>query len=247
MRKSNRVDLERQIIKEKKMGRPLKKDINGKEVLGLPGLSTNTLTGIRVSGYFGGALSTAYVLIKQRGAQSFVVAKIESFTANSTSGSAILTNMSDQDEVTIGDELSGAGIPSGARVQSIDSATQITMTANATATATGITVTHWGAFKIGTTVNTTPNVNGEILIQGYDTSAGGQGAQVTANLVPIRKLSRRLAYGFPSSPVLNAGSSYQNSEDSNASTNHDEKTYSWYISDDSSMDYIVLTPVTAKM
>jgi hypothetical protein len=155
--------------------------------------------------------------------------------------------MSDQDEVTVGDELSGAGIPSGARVLSIDSATQITMTANATATATGITVTHWGAFKIGTTVNTTPNVNGEILIQGYDTSAGGQGAQVTANLVPIRKLSRRLAYGFPSSPVLNAGSSYQNSEDSNASTNHDEKTYSWYLTDDSSMDYIVLTPVTAKM
>jgi hypothetical protein len=119
------------------------------------------------------------------------------------------------------------------------------MTANATATATGITVTHWGAFKIGTTVDTTPNVNGEILIQGYYTSAGGQGAQVTANLVPIRKLSRRLAYGFPSVPVLSNG--FQLGYDSNAATNHDEKTYSWYISDDSSMDYIVLTPVTARM
>jgi hypothetical protein len=119
------------------------------------------------------------------------------------------------------------------------------MTANATATATGITVSHWGAFKIGTTVDTTPNVNGEILIQGYDTSAGGQGAQVTANLVPIRKLSRRLAYGFPSVPVLSNG--FQLGYDSNASTNHDEKTYSWYLTDDSSMDYIVLTPVTAKM
>ena len=125
MRKSNRVDLERQ-IKEKQMGRPLKKDVYGTQVLGLPGLSTNTLAGIAVSGYFGGALSTSYVLIKQRGAQSFVVAKIESFTCNTTSGSTSITNMSDQIEVTVGDEISGVGIPSGAVIQSLDSATTAT-------------------------------------------------------------------------------------------------------------------------
>ena len=221
------------------MGRPLKKDINGKEVLGLPGLSTNTLAGIAVSGYFGGALSTSYVLIKQRGAQTYVVAKIENFTCNTTTGSTSITNMSDQVEVTVGDEISGPGIPSGARIASLDSSTTATITAAATATATGITVTHWGAFQVGTTVDTTPNANGEILIQG---STSGM---LDANLVPIRKLTRRIAYGFPSSPVLSNG--FQRSEDDNTSTNHDEAKYTWYLENDSSADYIVLTAFTTKM
>jgi len=221
------------------MGRPLKKDVRGTPVLGLPGLSTNTLTGITVSGYFGGALATNYVLIKQRGAQSYVVAKIENFTCNTISGSRSITNMSDQVEVTVGDEISGPGIPSGAIIQSIDSATTATISIAATATATGITVTHWGAFQVGTTVDTTPNANGEILIQGSTTGLSD------TNLVPIRKLTRRIAYGFPSSPVLSNG--FQRSEDSNATTNHDEAKYTWYLENDSSLDYIVLTAFTTKM
>lgn len=221
------------------MGRPLKKDVRGTPVLGLPGLSTNTLTGITVSGYFGGALATNYVLIKQRGAQSYVVAKIENFTANTISGSRSITNMSDQVEVTVGDEISGPGIPSGAIIQSLDSATTATISIAATATATGITVTHWGAFKTGTTVDTTPNAEGEILIQGSTTGLSD------TNLVPIRKLTRKIAYGFPSSPVLSNG--FQRSEDSNAATNHDESKYTWYLENDSSLDYIVLTAFTTKM
>ena len=214
------------------MGRPLKKDIRGTDVLGL---NNNSNTGIAVSGYFGGALSTAYVLIKQRGANTFVVAKKETFTCNTTSGSRIITSMSDQDEVTVGDELAGTGIPTGARVATIDSATQVTMTVAATATNTSVTVTHWGAFQTGKLVNTTPNANGEILIQG---STSGM---LDANLVPIRKLTKRLAYGFPSSPVLNGD--YYRGEDSNASTNHDGTVYKWYLESDSSADYIVLTAI----
>ena len=220
------------------MGRPLKKDRLGTSVLGLPGSAgiTNTNAGIAVSGYFGGALSTAYVLIKQRGANTYVVAKKETFTADTTSGSAILTNMSDQVEVTLGDELSGAGIPAGARVLSIDSATQVTMTANATATASTVTVTHWGAYQTGKLVDTTPNANGEILIQGSTAGTSDQ------SLVPIRKLTKRLAYGFPSVPVLSDG--IHRGEDSNAATNHDAVRYTWYLENDSSADYIVLTQVS---
>jgi hypothetical protein len=218
------------------MGRPLRKDVRGTDVLGL---NNNGNTGITVSGYFGGALSTSYVLIKQRGAQSYVVAKKETFTCNTTSGSAVITSMSDQVEVTIGDELAGTGIPTGARVASIDSATQVTMTIAATATNTGTTVTHWGAFQVGTTVDTTPNANGEILIQGSTVGTTDQG------LVPIRKLTRRIAYGFPSVPVLSNG--FQRGEDSNATTNHDSTEYTWYLESDSSADYIVLTPFTTKM
>jgi hypothetical protein len=223
------------------MGRPLKKDIYGTEVLGLPGLSTNTLAGIAVSGYFGGALSTSYVLIKQRGAQTFVVAKIENFTCNTTNGSTSITNMSDQVEVTVGDEISGPGIPSGARIVSLDSATTATITAAATATATGITVTHWGAFQVGTTVDTTPNAEGEIQILGFTNQ--GQSADNTP--VAIRKLTRRIAYGFPTVPVLSNG--FQRGEDSAASTNHDEVKYSWFLQNDSTADYIALTPFTTSM
>jgi hypothetical protein len=223
------------------MGRPLKKDIYGTEVLGLPGLSTNTLAGIAVSGYFGGSLSTSYVLIKQRGAQTFVVAKIENFTCNTTNGSTSITNMSDQVEVTVGDEISGPGIPSGARIQSLDSSTTATITIAATATATGITVTHWGAFQVGTTVDTTPNAEGEIQILGFTNQ--GQSADNTP--VAIRKLTRRIAYGFPTVPVLSNG--FQRGEDSAASTNHDEVKYSWFLQNDSTADYIVLTSFTTKM
>ena len=218
------------------MGRSLKKDIFGTDVLGLNSLGN---TGIAVSGYFGGALSTAYVLIKQRGANTFVVAKKETFTADTSNGTATLLNMSDQVEVTIGDEISGAGIPTGTRVLSIDSATQITMTANATATANTVTVTHFGAYQVGKLVDTTPNANGEILIQGSPTGLLDEAA---AGLVPIRKLTKRLAYGFPSSPVLSDG--FYRGEDSNAATNHDGVRYTWYLESDSSADYIVLAQVS---
>jgi hypothetical protein len=233
------VDLERQ-IKEKQMGRPLKKDIYGSEVSGLNNLGN---LGIAVSGYFGGALSTAYVLIKQRGANTFVVAKKETFTADLVSGSAVVTNMSDQIEVTLGDEISGTGIPTGTRVLSIDSATQITMSANATATNTTVTVTHWGAFVTGKLVDTTPDANGEILIYGSPVvgTSGGESAGTSAGLVPIRKLTKRLAYGFPSVPVLVDG--FYRGEDSNTATNHDGTVYKWYLESDSSADYIVLTAI----
>jgi hypothetical protein len=228
------------------MGRALKKDIFGTNVLGLPGTAgiSNANAGIAVSGYFGGALSTDYVLIKQRGANTYVVAKKETFTADTSNGSPLLTSMSDQVEVTIGDELSGVGIPAGARVLSIDSATQVTMTVNATAPGTGVTVTHWGAFVTGKLVDTTPNANGEILIQGSVVvgTSGGESAGASAGLVPIRKLTKKLAYGFPSVPVLSGG--IHRGEDDNTSTNHDGVRYTWYLESDSSADYIVLSQVS---
>jgi hypothetical protein len=71
------VDLKRH-IKEKQMGRPLKKDRLGVNVIGTP--SSNT--GVRVEAYFGGAAYTdatynattnyAYI-VKQRGAKTFVL------------------------------------------------------------------------------------------------------------------------------------------------------------------------------
>jgi len=61
------------------MGRPLRKDKNGVDVIGTP---ATTSTGIRVEAYFGGAAytdatynaSTNYAyIVKQRGAKTFVL------------------------------------------------------------------------------------------------------------------------------------------------------------------------------
>jgi len=226
------------------MGRPLKKDVFGTTVLGN---YRNGNSGIRVSGYFGGALNTDYILVKQRGAQTFVVARLVTMTGDVANGSPTISNVSSFTSVDVGEEIAGTGIPTGAVIAAYDStAATITLNVNATATNTGVTLYHTGAYVTGTTVDTTPNANGEILIQGYNTAGTGQGAQVTANLVSIRKLTRRLAYGFPSSPVLNA-LGFQNSENSNAATNHDEVKYTWFLNNDSSADYISLTPVLTVM
>jgi hypothetical protein len=65
------VDLKRH-IKEKQMGRPLHKDVNGVKVTRS---AAEAQVGIRVEGYFGGALGTDYQLVKQRGKKTFVVLK----------------------------------------------------------------------------------------------------------------------------------------------------------------------------
>jgi hypothetical protein len=65
------VGLERQ-IKEKQMGRPLRKDVIGTDVIGT---GASTATGIRVDFYDSG-LRTDGVIIKQRGAKTFVVARV---------------------------------------------------------------------------------------------------------------------------------------------------------------------------
>jgi hypothetical protein len=54
------------------MGRPLNKDVNGVKVTRS---ATTTQAGIRVEGYFGGALGLDYQLVKQRGKKTFVVLK----------------------------------------------------------------------------------------------------------------------------------------------------------------------------
>ena len=56
------------------MGRPLRKDVNGVDVIRTFGGSVDdSNAGIRLSGYFGDALATDYMIIKQRGAKTFVV------------------------------------------------------------------------------------------------------------------------------------------------------------------------------
>ena len=57
------------------MGRPLRKDVNGVDVIRSFGTNTpgDENAGIKLSGYFDNTLATDYMIIKQRGAKTFVV------------------------------------------------------------------------------------------------------------------------------------------------------------------------------
>jgi hypothetical protein len=150
------------------MGRPLRKDVLGTDAINTP---ASTATGITVEFYDGSTNQVDGIIIKQRGANSFMVARI--------------------------------GTPNTRYVCKL--------------------------------VDTTPNAAGEMRILGY---VGGNGVD---NQVPVAKITRRLAYGFPSSPVLSGG--FNRGEDSNASTNHDATRYTWYLENDSSADILVLTAI----
>lgn len=89
------------------------------------------------------------------------------FTANTTSGSPVLTNVSSVTNVYVGQALSGTGIDAGARVLTIDSATQITMTSNATANGTGVTVTWERIAKIISANFPSSNIGQFVVIDGY--------------------------------------------------------------------------------
>ena len=152
------------------MGRPLRKDAVGTDAIGT---GASTATGVRVD-FYNASLRTDGVIIKQRGAKTFVVAQVGNIGTTSAYTTAVLQS-------------------------------------------------------------STPNAAGEMRIQGY---VGGNGVN---NLKPIRKITRRLAYGFPSVPVLSSG--YYKGENDNSATNHDGAVYKWFLENDSSADIIVLTAV----
>lgn len=59
-----------------------------------------------------------------------------SLTGTRTSGSPIITSLSSTAEIDVGMKVEGTGIPAGASVLTVDSATQITLTANASSNGT---------------------------------------------------------------------------------------------------------------
>lgn len=91
---------------------------------------------IDVSATSGADLDTLYVSYKS-GQSS------QSFTGNISNGSNIITsiNVTATDVLAVGSIISGSGIPSNSYIISVDSATQITISAQATASSTGVTLT----------------------------------------------------------------------------------------------------------
>jgi hypothetical protein len=130
------------------MGRPLRKDVNGVDVIGTPASNT----GITVQ-FYRSSNQTDGVIIKQRGSDSFTVTRRGEIGTTST-------------------------------------------------------------YRICTLQSSTPNAEGEMLLQGSTTG------NLDADLVAIAKITKRVATDFSGNK------------------------YTWYLENDSSADYIVLTPIS---
>ena len=136
------------------MGRPLRKDINGIDVIGTSG---TTNTGIVVQFYDGSTNQVDGGIVKQRGSDTFVVARRASLNATRVNSSTYQF--------------------------------------------------------ICSLVATTPNADGEMLMQGSTTG------NLDTGLVAIAKITKRVATDFSGNK------------------------YTWFLENDSSEDYIVLTSI----
>lgn len=73
----------------------------------------------------------------------------KAFTGNTTNASPIITSVSSTTDMFVGMQINGAGITYPTAIHSIDSGTQITLTRNATATASGVSLSgHGGQAKL---------------------------------------------------------------------------------------------------
>jgi hypothetical protein len=130
------------------MGRPLRKDVNGVDVIGT---GAGAATGVRVE-FYDASLRTDGVVIKQRGAKTYVVARVGDIGTTTNYVTAVL-------------------------------------------------------------VSDAPNAYGEMRITGYVVGNG------LNNQKQLAKLTKRVATDF------------------------DGVKYKWYLENDSSADYIVLTAI----
>lgn len=95
------------------------------------------------------------------------------------SGSAIITSLGDTSQFRTGQNVEGTGIPAGATILTVDSATQITLSANATSSGTStVTVFAYGNGD-GSTTFTMPDCRG-VVIAGRGNMGGSDRALLTS-------------------------------------------------------------------
>ena len=92
-----------------------------------------------------------------------------------TSGSAIITGLSDTSNMVAGYNVEGSGIPSSAIIQSVDSATQITLSQNCTASETSAILVSPYNLGDGSTTWNLPDLRGQTVIGAGD----GEGASLS--------------------------------------------------------------------
>ena len=90
------------------MGRPLRKDVNGVDVIGT---GATTSTGVRVD-FYDASLRTDGVLIKQRGAKTYVVARVGDIgtTANYVTAKLVTDEPATYGEMRLQGYVGGNGV-----------------------------------------------------------------------------------------------------------------------------------------
>ena len=104
------------------------------------------------------------------------------FTGDTTTGSAVIANIDDMEGMQAGQEIEGAGIPTGAVIASLDTgASTITLDQNATANATGVSLrfSTYG-FGDGSSTFNLPDAKGRVNA-GRDNMGGSAANRLTNN------------------------------------------------------------------
>lgn len=98
------------------------------------------ITAEATGGSISADVSVWYTIHSVDSATGITLNAVSTFIGNTTNSSAVVSGIASTSGLHVGMGLSGSGIPSNAYILSIDSSTQITMSAAATATATGVTI-----------------------------------------------------------------------------------------------------------
>lgn len=180
-------------MKEKQMGRPLRKDIFGTEVLG----TYVSATGIRCEAYMSGSNQTDVYIVKQKAATRYLVADSSAVQDEDVAvGSAYI--------ITVKDTTDWKSMGS----HSNDVGTVFTCTTVCASPANGVA----NLVTYAKLVSGTPAANGEMRIRGLVNGA-------TGSPVALKKIGKRIAVDF------------------------NGNRYKWYLQNDSTNDYIVLTQI----
>lgn len=97
-----------------------------------------------------------------------------------TSGSAVITGLSDTSKMSAGMDVSGTGIPSSTQIASVDSASQITLDQNATSSGTSTVVVAPFGVGDGSTTFNVPNLKGRAAI------GSGQASGLSARRLGVK-------------------------------------------------------------
>lgn len=123
-----------------------------------------------------------------------------------TSGSAVITGLSDTSRVLIGTDVEGTGIPAGTMILSVDSATQVTLDANATSSGTDdVRFLPYGGGDGSTTFNVPNHAIGTEVNQAATKPVFSVGVTPKI-LVPSTVLYRRVYGAFELDPSIGSAS-----------------------------------------
>ena len=135
--------------------------------------------------------STSYILIKSSDGTGWFFAEDAAddltYVGDTTSGSAVISSLDNTTGMYVGQTISGTGVGAAARILTVDSATQITLTVNSTANGTGITFTKTPIAKIidADFAETSDYISALVPMDGYLFYTTSDGKVANSNLNSI--------------------------------------------------------------